>query len=181
MHPQARELIQRVSDKADNLYQTKQLLCAEAILVSFNEVFDGGLTQRQAVGMSAGMTIGMGGSGCMCGALGGGSLSLGLIAPGCKVGSERKKMRKATNELHDRFKARFGSTCCRVLSRKVKDDSKAHFEQCRGITRETARMTAEILFELRPELALTPAGHRQPCRDNMPCGRLRWLVNWLCG
>jgi C_GCAxxG_C_C family probable redox protein len=181
MSPQAREIVERVSQKAENLFSTKQLLCTESILVSFNEVFDGGLSRQQAVGLSAGLSTGLGDSGCLCGAVSGGSLALGLILPGCNTGGNRKKLRKATAKLHDRFKQEFGSTCCRVLSRKVKNDSKAHFAQCSGITQSAARMTAELLLEMRPELADQPLVSKRPCLDNVPCGRLRWLVNWLCG
>ena len=181
MDAQAQELIERVSLKAGNLYSTRQLLCAEAILASFNEVFGGGLSQQQAVGLSAGFGAGMGESGCLCGALGGGSLALGLILPDCNAGGMRRKLRGATHELHRRFKGEFGSACCKVLTRKVKQGSRAHFSQCSGITQSAARMTAEVLLQMRPELAREPISPERPCLDSMPCGRLRWLVNWLCG
>ncbi|MHB1120699.1 MAG: hypothetical protein ACYC11_11625 [Bellilinea sp.] len=47
--------------------------------------------------------------------------------------------------MHDRFKARRGSTCCRVLIRKFQMGSPEHIQQCIKITGEVAADVIDIL------------------------------------
>jgi C_GCAxxG_C_C family probable redox protein len=180
MSPELRNLVDRVADRAENLYRNRHLHCAESILVACNEVFRGGLNQDQAVGIAAGMGAGLSDSGCLCGALNGGVLSLGLILPGNRPNRDRKRIRNASRDLHNQFKNRFNSTCCRVLIKNVKHDPKEHFEQCAGITKEAAGMTASMLLELKPQLAEQAAGGELPKLESPMCGRIKWLLNWVC-
>ncbi|MFP4347899.1 MAG: C-GCAxxG-C-C family protein [Thermodesulfobacteriota bacterium] len=147
-------IIQGIYNRADNLYRTHQMFCAEAVLASLNNGLGGGLTEKQAVSLAAGLTVGIGGSGCMCGALGGGVLALGLFLGENAPYRNRKAIREASGELHERFKSVYKSTCCRTLSKHVKDNAKAHFDHCAGITAAGAEMTARLILEKRPELAL---------------------------
>ena len=147
-------LFQNIGKKAENLYRTHQMFCAEAVLVSLNNGLGGGLNEKQAVSLAAGLTVGIGGSGCMCGALGGGILALGLFLGETGPYRNRKAIRDASGELHERFKSVYRSTCCRVLSKNYKHDSRAHFDHCAGITAAGAEMTARLILEKRPELAL---------------------------
>ena len=61
-------------------------------------------------------------------------------------------MRDTSRQLHDAFKAANGTTCCRVLSKKVRNDKKAHFQQCADFTAQAAEMAARMVLEKRPEL-----------------------------
>lgn len=73
-----------VRDKARALYRSRRLMCSEAILTAVNEVFAGGLTERQAVALASALPVGLGG-GCLCGALGGAAVALGLtLEPGAR-------------------------------------------------------------------------------------------------
>lgn len=47
--PLAEQLIAQITERARNLYQTRQLLCTEAVVVALNHGLDGGLTDAQAV------------------------------------------------------------------------------------------------------------------------------------
>ena len=180
MSPDLKTLVDRVADRAENLFLHRKLQCAESILVACNEVFRGGLDQDQAVGIAAGMGAGLSESGCLCGALNGGVLSLGLILPGKRPNQDRRMVRQASHELHNRFKKHFSTTCCRILTKHIKHDPKAHFKQCAGITRVGASMTAEMLLELKPELALQAAGGALPKLESPFCGRIKWLLSWVC-
>ena len=77
--PQAEALIAQIKNRAENLYQTRQLLCAEAVVVTLNKVLNGGLSDAQAVAVAAPFSIAMGDSGCICGALSGAVLACGLL------------------------------------------------------------------------------------------------------
>ncbi|BCS89769.1 C-GCAxxG-C-C family protein [Pseudodesulfovibrio sediminis] len=172
-------LSETVAKKAESLYRSRQHLCADAMLLAFNGAFDGGLTEQQAVGLTSGMSIGQGDSGCLCGAVASGALVLGLFLG--KDGAYRNAatIRSAVNDLHTRFKRVNKSTCCRVLTKKVKDDQKAHFEQCARYTGEAAGIVADILFERRPELIDRINQAYVTKHDSKTTGIIRLLFNRL--
>ncbi|MBC8177045.1 MAG: hypothetical protein H8E19_06525 [Deltaproteobacteria bacterium] len=60
---QTEALIAQIKNRARNLYLTRQLLCAEAVLVTLNQGLDGGLSDAQAIAMAAPFSIALGGSG----------------------------------------------------------------------------------------------------------------------
>jgi C_GCAxxG_C_C family probable redox protein len=61
-----------------------------------------------------------------------------------------KAMRLAT-ELHDTFKRRHKSLCCRILTKDMVLGSPVHMEQCIAFTGEVAEEAAKIIVR---ELAL---------------------------
>jgi C_GCAxxG_C_C family probable redox protein len=152
-------LIKQIRLKAENLYSAHRLFCSESVLLALNDGLGGGLTESQAVSLTAGLTIGVGGSGCMCGALNGGIVGTGLFLGRKGAYRTRREIREASAELHDCFKNTFHSTCCRVLTRKVKDDPKRHFRRCAELTGTSAEMAARLIIHRRPEFAerITPA------------------------
>jgi len=150
--PQTEALISGIADRARNLYLTRQMLCTEAVLTALNQGLGGGLTDTQATAMAAPFCIALGDSGCLCGALSGAVMATGLILGKDGAYRQRKSMRDSARQLHDQFKATHGATCCRVLSKKVKHDSKAHFAQCAGLTARAAEMAARLVLAKRPEL-----------------------------
>jgi C_GCAxxG_C_C family probable redox protein len=92
----------------------------------------------------------MGDSGCVCGALSGGVLAIGLFSGNRGAHRLRGESRRLARELHDLFKAHCGSTCCRVLTHKVKDDPPAHRQHCADVTGWAASMTARLLIDRFP-------------------------------
>lgn len=144
------QLLEMIRGKATNLFETGEMLCAPAVLVTLNGAFKGGMRDGQAKALAAALPEGMGGAGCTCGALSGAQLALGLF-----LGDKApwRKMAPKAREMHDIFKERFGSTCCRVLSKKVRHDSKAHMALCTSLTGEAAVQAAQIILAVKPELA----------------------------
>lgn len=141
--PQQMLIIDQVGKRAANLFETKQLLCAEAILRAVAEVFGGPLTPEQAAQVGTPFCMGLGGAGCTCGALSGAVASVGIYL-GRKEGGNGAPCRAYGKKLHDVFKVRHKSTCCRVLTKNL--DAKTHFAQCLTLTEEGARMAAELLL-----------------------------------
>jgi hypothetical protein len=92
-------------------------------------------------------------------------LFLGRDRPGAFNG---KQAMPAANLLHNRFKCLFGSTCCRVLTQKLKHNQKEHFKQCGRITGQAAELAALLVLEKRPDLA-----------DNADLGYLEAIDSWL--
>ncbi|MEW6352192.1 MAG: C-GCAxxG-C-C family protein [Thermodesulfobacteriota bacterium] len=147
------ELVRLVGLRAHNLFETGRLFCSEAVLVVLNRGLKGGLSDELSIRLASGLPRGIGDAGCTCGALTGGVLALGLF-----LGRDRPSMRDrhkamdAARRLHDEFRALFGSTCCRVLTKKVKDQPKAHMEQCARFTRAAAEMAAGLILDQHPAL-----------------------------
>ena len=103
-------LIHLIEIKKQNLFVTKQLMCSEAVLTVINQTFSGGLEPDMVIRLTSGLPEGIGGSGCTCGALTGGVISLGLFLGRDKPGFFNNiKIMNASKELHDSFKSRFGA------------------------------------------------------------------------
>ena len=108
--------------------------------------------------MSSGMSVGVGRSGCMCGALNGGVLALGLFFGRTEQNGPKDpkvvKCMELTNELHHWFMEANGkhSSCCRVLTKEFDMGKGEHKEQCIGFTGLCAGQVAEIVIR---ELGLT--------------------------
>ena len=104
------------------------------------------------IAMSSGMSVGAGRSGCMCGALNGGILALGMFFGRTEQkGPNDPKVQKCmslSNELHQFFKTENGknSACCRVLTREFDMSKGEHKEQCIGYTGMCAGKVAEMII-----------------------------------
>ncbi|MBI5556020.1 MAG: C_GCAxxG_C_C family protein [Deltaproteobacteria bacterium] len=150
---EAEELVQLAVERAANFYEAHRLCCSEAVMVMMNQGFDGGLSAEAALQLGAGFCHGMGGAGCSCGALSGAVAALGLfLGPHGGDGFRKKRFQQIIREMHDRFRARFRSTCCRVLTRKARHDDKAQRANCLELTRGGAEIAVRLLLEARPDL-----------------------------
>lgn len=142
-----------VRNRAENFFETHQLLCSEAVLYALNQGLKGGLPPDSAVRLASGFGEGIGRAGCMCGAFAGAMMGLGLFLGRQGLnGKGSKRVLGKARELHTDFKSEFGTTCCRVLTKKVAHDHRALFSQCANQTGEAAEMAARIILEARPEL-----------------------------
>jgi len=153
------ELVARVRSQAEDLFASRRLLCAGAVLQAVNQCFGGGLDPAVAARLVAGLPEGMGGAGCICGALSGAGLALGLL-----LGDGAYRVPPWAGRLPRRFQRRFGSTCCRVLRRQTREDPRADFQRCTRFTGAAAAMAAEIILDERPGLLLRAGGETPRCR-----------------
>lgn len=141
-----------IGERARNLFSSRQMYCSEAVLVTLNQGLGGDLEKHQALALAASFSEGVGKNGCMCGALGGALMALGLFIGGASPVRHRAAVQRASGYLLKRFKVRFGSSCCRVLSRKSAIDATSHFDHCSELTAQAAALAAEVIFAHRPEL-----------------------------
>lgn len=155
-HPLSREakLIDQIGAKAQRLFLSKKLWCSEAVLVTLNQGFRGGLPHELAKGLTVGMGAGLGGSGCLCGAVNGAVVALGLFLAGCEPSKRLsdKTVRAHAKELKEAFKSRFGATCCRTLTRPDNLKGRSKHQCCADQTRFAAEYAARIILSRRPEL-----------------------------
>lgn len=150
------ELAALVGKRAGNLFSAHGLSCSEASLIVLDKGFGGGLGIEMALGLGSGFGGGIGGAGCVCGALSGAVMGLGLfLGPGRWAGHDKKEFRRLVAGLHDRFRERSGSTCCRLLIEdfRGKRTERKHF--CGDLTDWAVREAALLILAARPELAGT--------------------------
>ena len=145
-------LIDKIRHRTENLFMTGQLMCSEAVLTVLNQGLKGGLAPEIAVRITSGLPEGFGRSGCTCGALSAGVIALGLFlgrnGPGIL---NNKRVYAASRELHQRFKTKFGSTCCRVLTKNIELGTKHHFRFCARHAGDVSDQTARIILDHTPE------------------------------
>ncbi|WP_432823833.1 C-GCAxxG-C-C family protein [Trichloromonas sp.] len=117
-----------VAEKAGRLFDSG-LNCTQAVLQACI-----GLDDPQLMKMAEAFGGGIGDSRCLCGAVTGGVMALGLKGKGKKAA-----------RLMEEFKARNRVTCCKSLSAPYPWLSKEHLANCRRITAETAAMVERLL------------------------------------
>jgi cysteine synthase A len=127
-------------------YFRNGLYCSEAIVKAFDEVYGLGIGEEQRK-MSTGFAMGLGESGCVCGALAGAVMVLSAVAGRTKVYQSERKLLLLTKELHDRFRAKHKAACCRVLTKSVAWGSAQHKTLCETYVIDAARWAAELLEE----------------------------------
>ena len=167
-----------VADKASKLFTHRKLLCAEAILVAVNETFGSPISEDQAVGMAAGLTAGLGDQGCLCGAVAGACAAIGVLCARGDHAASRAGVRLESAAVHQAFTERHKSSCCRVLTKHVKNDASAHMAQCAMLTGYGAELAVRSVLRLRPKLLDCPEaalGAEAPA-----CARVRWLLSLFC-
>lgn len=141
--------------------------CCEALMASIRDNFELDIP-KEVIGMASGMAVGAGRSGCMCGALNGGILALGLFFGRTEQNGPQDpkviKCMELTKELHGWFQKENGknSVCCRVLTKGFDMGKGEHKEQCISYTGLCAGKVAEIIIR---ELGLTNLDLKEKCES----------------
>jgi len=138
-----------IQKKAEGLYRGG-FFCCEAVMSVIRSEFQVDVPE-EVIALSSGMSIGVGRSGCICGALNGGVMALGMFFGRTEQLGPKdpgvNRLMAMTNELHDWFRDNNGkhAACCRVLTREFDMGKGEHKEQCIGFTGICAGKVAEIL------------------------------------
>jgi len=138
-----------IQKRAEESY-ANGFFCCEAVMEVIMDNFELDVP-HEIIKMASGMAIGVGKSGCICGALNGGVLAISMF-----FGRDQQKGPKdpevvkcmsMTNELHDWFRENNTkkAACCRVLTREFDMSQGGHKSQCIYYTGMCAAKTAEIL------------------------------------
>lgn len=117
-------------------YQQEGYNCAESVVRVSNDVMGLNLPD-EALRMSSVFGGGVGGAGCICGALSGACMILGVLAGRSDANEKTKpEMNGPVKEFHTRWVNHFHAACCRVLK------STAHGGpvSCSRLIAETAEM-----------------------------------------
>ncbi|KXG78985.1 C-GCAxxG-C-C family protein [Thermotalea metallivorans] len=144
-------IVASIRKNAEGYFGRGEFFCSEAVVHTINELL-GWPYAEDVVKLASAFPIGLGKSGCLCGAVSGGAMALGM-AYGRKHGEPMKeKMFPVSAALHDHIKSLYGSTCCRVLVKGYEFTSPERKAHCVKITGEVAAWIAERLLE-DPEIA----------------------------
>ena len=139
--------LRKVQKDAEDSYKGGYF-CCEAVMNAIRNNFE----------MASAMSVGAGRSGCMCGALNGGILALGMIfgrtEPLGPKDPDVNKCMSYSNELHTWFKEHNGknAVCCRILTKEFDMGKGEHKEQCIYFTGLCAWKVADIVCR---ELGIT--------------------------
>lgn len=177
MNETTEELVRLLKERAENLYLTRQFRCAESVMAALNRGLGGGIPTSLAVRLASGFPGGLGDCGCSCGALTGGVMALGLfLTRECLTVEDQERVTAAAKLLHDAFKHKFRSTCCRVLSKNDKPESEEQLARCAIQTGAAAELAAEIILEHRPELLYSADWEYLSRNDSMVTAGLKQLA-----
>ena len=115
---------------AEELYRSGSHHCAEAVMEAVRKHFAPDVPEA-VVGTVSGFGGGSG-TGCICGAVAGGTVALGLVL------HDKKATTHLTKELHTWFREKYGVTCCKTIRQ-------THKGVCPQLTGEVAGKIAEML------------------------------------
>ena len=122
--------LEKVRHTAEGYYRRLDFYCSEAIVKTIRDEFEVPVPD-DVIAMASGFPIGMGGSGCTCGAVAGGIMALGMFFGRSNPGDESvNRCMGLAKELHDTFRERHGCLCCRVLTKGMTLGEPEHMDQC---------------------------------------------------
>ncbi|APH13546.1 C_GCAxxG_C_C family protein [Clostridium sporogenes] len=137
----------KIRKVAEDYYRNGDFYCSEAVVKTIRDEFKIEVSD-DVIAMASGFPVGMGGSGCTCGAITGGIMALGMVF-GRKEAKDPRvvKSMELSKNLHDDFKKEHKSLCCRFLTKDMELGSKEHMDQCIAFTGEAAERVARIIVE----------------------------------
>ncbi|HEX3030870.1 MAG TPA: C-GCAxxG-C-C family (seleno)protein [Bacillota bacterium] len=110
--------------------------CCESIIKASNAVFNLGLPDNIYL-LGRFFRQGLG-SGCICGALAGGTMILGYMS------GESKDAKQVAERFRSQFIQHFGSTCCREIRKQQSITERYRKTGCRRITQVAASLVQEL-------------------------------------
>lgn len=147
MHVKQEVSVSKVIKDAEDLFRGG-FFCSEALVSTIRTNFELDIPE-EVISMASGFPIGIGRAKCLCGAVSGGVMALGIFFGRTKQGDAKvEKNMAVSRELHDWFKENNGknSLCCRVLTKEFDMTQGAHKEQCIRFTGMVAGKVAEIII-----------------------------------
>lgn len=137
----------KVAKDAEDLFRGG-FFCSEAVVSSIRSNFELDVPE-EVIAMASGFPVGIGRSKCLCGAVSGGVMAIGLIfGRTVQKDPQVEQTLALSKELHDWFKAANGknSLCCRILTKEFDMGAGEHKEQCIRFTGMVAGKVAEMII-----------------------------------
>jgi C_GCAxxG_C_C family probable redox protein len=135
-------IIQEVRERAEGYFQRGEFFCSEAVVHAINQLL-GWPFPEDITRLASAFPIGLGKSGCLCGAVSGGAMALGMAYGRNHGEAMDERMFPVAAKLHDYIKQVYKSTCCRVIVKDYVFSSPERKAHCVQITGEVAAWIAE--------------------------------------
>ena len=137
--------LNKVRETAEEYYRKGDFYCSEAVVKTIKDTFELDFSD-EVIKLASGFPVGIGGSGCTCGAVSGGVMALGMVFGRAQAQDPKvMKTMKLSAELHERFREKRKFVCCKILTKGMDFGKKEHLEQCIAITGEVAEIVADII------------------------------------
>ena len=136
---------QKIVDDALDIFHNG-FACSESVMYALRKNFGWEELSDDVIAMTSGFPWGLGGAGCLCGAVASGSISLGYMFGRRTPGEPVTRCHQLTNEFADAVREKFGATCCGKLIAEFPDrDAAPRKAKCSEIVSFCARTAAEII------------------------------------
>ncbi|MGL4607754.1 MAG: C-GCAxxG-C-C family (seleno)protein [Eubacteriaceae bacterium] len=137
--------LEQIRMTAERYYCEGEFYCSEAIVKTLIDAFEIDITD-DVIKMASGFPVGIGGMGCICGAISGGVMVIGLLfgRKNAKDPAVDKAM-SLSGKIHSEFEKTHKTTCCRGLTKGMTKGSEEHIRQCAAFTGEIAYETAYVI------------------------------------
>ena len=139
--------VAKIAKDAEDLFRGG-FFCSEAVVSSIRSNFEMDVPE-EVIAMASGFPIGIGRSKCLCGAVSGGVMAIGLVfGRTVQKDPQVEQTLLLSKELHDWFKAANGKNalCCRILTKEFDMGAGEHKEQCIHFTGLVAGKVAEMII-----------------------------------
>ena len=138
--------LSKLQKDAEDLFRGG-FFCSEAVVSAVRSNFELDIPE-EVIAMASGFPVGIGRAKCLCGAVSGGVMALGIFFGRTKQGDPKvEKNLAVSKELHDYFKEANGKgvLCCRTLTKEFDMGKGEHKEQCIHYTGLVAHKVGEIV------------------------------------
>ena len=139
--------VAKIAKDAEDLFRGG-FFCSEAVVSSIRSNFEMDVPE-EVIAMASGFPIGIGRSKCLCGAVSGGVMAIGLVfGRTVQKDPQVEQTLLLSKELHDWFKEANGKNalCCRILTKDWDMGAGEHKEQCIRFTGLVAGKVAEMII-----------------------------------
>lgn len=136
--------MEKLQEDAEKVFNSG-FACSESVIYTVRKHMELDMSD-DAIAMSSGFPWGLGGGGCLCGALAGGAMCIGFLYGRTKPGDPKnQRCFELTEELHDRFKEYCKATCCGVLIKGYEKQAPERKSKCTEYVKFTVKTVVEIL------------------------------------
>lgn len=138
------EFLDEIRSTAEDYFRRGEFFCSEAVVQTINDAL-GKPFPDTIVKMASSFPIGLGKAQCLCGAVSGGEMALGMVYGRVHGEAMNPKMFELAKALHDYTKQVYKATCCRIITKQWAGDnfmSPERKQHCIQITGEIAHWVA---------------------------------------
>ncbi len=136
--------LSKIREDADYIFHNG-FACSESVIYAIRKNFELEMSD-DAFAMSTGFPWGLGGAGCICGAVAGGAMCLGFVFGRRNPGEPISDCHRVTKEFAQAIRAKFGATCCGKLISNFEDlNSPGRKAHCSDIVAFTVTEIAHII------------------------------------